>query len=1217
MRKVISALCMTLLLSHAYSQKTLNQKLSGTDGTSNHFTRLDASEQVSFNPQNARAIFGLDVSSDLLLLNTESDNLGMTHYRYYQTYNGIPVENSMYIVHTQQGKLTGMSGSVITAFDKNAVAKSKPSLSKVNAISAATKYVGAQKYAWEDANFEQRIKMRKGANATYYPSPQLVWYGGDDDINPKDLKLAYKIDIYSIAPRDRKFIFVDAANGKVLGFKQELMHSDTTGTAATGYSGTQTIHSDLNGSSYRLRDLTKGNGIITLHASGTHADYTSTSPNWTLTGADKWALDAHFGVAATWSFYKTTFNRNSVDNAGYALTSWVNDASNTDNADWDGSEMDYGNLSSNGNGVTGIDVTGHELTHGVTQYTCNLTYSKEPGAMNESMSDIMGKSVQFFAKPSDNSWILSNDMNWEIRSFANPNADGQPDTYQGTDWASTSTSTSSNDYGGVHTNSGVGNFMFYLLVTGGSGTNDKGSVYNVSGIGLAKADQIIYRTETVYLTSTSKYADWRTACINAATDLYGATSNELIQVENAWYAVGIGTAGGTACTTPTGLAAGTLKDTSAVISWTAVSGSTGYTLQWKLSSASTWTTVTGITTNSYTLHPLTAGTSYQVQVANVCSSTSSSSYSTAVTFSTTGTAPCTVPTGEATGSITSSSAVFSWTAVSSAVSYNIQYRIVGSSTWSTGTSTTASFSATGLTINSNYEWQVATVCSSGPTAFSASTNFTTLGLTYCTSVGGKLDGITNVTFNTINNTTSGTTAGYTDYTASQSTTVSTGSTYTLTVKINTGGNYTNYAKAWIDWNHDGTFSTSTEEYNLGTATNVTNGNSSLSPLSITVPAGAVIGTTRMRVSTQYNAAPTPCNASFDGEVEDYSVVVAAGSSCVTPSGLAVSSITNTTATASWTAVSGSTGYTLQYKLSSASTWTTVTGITTTSYNFTGLTLGTSYQVQVANVCSATSSSAYSSAVSFTTTGGTITYCASSGSTTYEYIKTVALNTINHTVANDGGYGNYTSTSTALTAGTAYTIKLTPGFASSSYKEYWTVYIDYNQDGTLNGTGETVAKGTTSSTTAVSISFTVPTTAKNGATRMRVQMGYGSQPTNPCATLSSGGDVHDYTVNISGGTGLQPGFAAIPSRSSVLKIWPNPTSGGTTNISYQLAKEGQVSARIVDLSGRNVQTIDLGNQTAGAHTYTINSLMHVINGNYMIVLYQNNEVISRNKMVILK
>lgn len=673
--------------------------------------------------------------------------------------------------------------------------------------------------------------------------------------------------------------------------------------------------------------------------------------------------------------------------------------------------------------------------------------------------------------------------------------------------------------------------MFYLLVTGGSGTNDIGNAFSVSGIGLAKADQIIYRTQTVYLTSTSQYADWRTACINAATDLYGAGSNEVIQVQNTWYAVGIGTAGGSSCTTPTGLAASSITNTSATFTWTAVTGSTGYNVQYRAVGTTAWTAGTA-TSNTINATGLTARTNYEVQVQNKCSATSTSSFSTSATFTTTGTAPCNTPTGMTTGSITGSSAVFSWTAVSGATGYKIQYRAVGAASWTSASSTSASYTASGLSLTTSYEWQVQTVCSGGGTsAFTASTNFSTTGISYCTSVGGKLDGITNVTFNTINNTTSATTIGYTDYTATQSTGVSTGNTYTLSVKLNTGGNYTNYAKAWIDWNHDGTFSTTTEEYNLGTAVNVTNGLTTLSPLSITVPAGAYIGSTRMRVSTQYNAAPTPCNASFDGEVEDYTVIVSTGSgtSCGVPVGLAASGITNTTATLGWSAVSGATSYSLQWKLSSAATWTTVAGLTTTSYNLTGLTAGAAYQFQVSAVC-ASGTSAYSSPVSFTTTGGTISYCASKGTTTYEYIKTVALGSINHTVANDGGYGNYTSLSTPLTAGTAYTINLTAGFASTTYTEYWTVYIDYNQDGVLNGTGEVVATGTSSGSTAKSLTFTVPTTVKNGATRIRVQMNYGSSSTNPCATLTYG-DVHDYTATISGGTGLQPNGFATPVFSS--------------------------------------------------------------------------------------
>jgi len=146
-----------------------------------------------------------------------------------------------------------------------------------------------------------------------------------------------------------------------------------------------------------------------------------------------------------------------------------------------------------------------------------------------------GNLFSFYAKPSDINWQLSNDMGWIIRDMSNPNFVSQPDTYMGQYWYA-----GTGDNGGVHTNSGVGNFMFYLLSQGGSGTNDNGDSYAVTGIGLDKAQQIIYRTQTVYLTPTSTYNDWKDACISAATDLYGSGGAAVTQVKNAWHAVGVG-----------------------------------------------------------------------------------------------------------------------------------------------------------------------------------------------------------------------------------------------------------------------------------------------------------------------------------------------------------------------------------------------------------------------------------------------------------------------------------------------------------------------------------------------------------------------------------------------------------------------------------------------------------------------------------------------------
>ncbi len=144
---------------------------------------------------------------------------------------------------------------------------------------------------------------------------------------------------------------------------------------------------------------------------------------------------------------------------------------------------------------------------------------------------------------------------------------------------------------------------------------------------------------------------------------------------------------------------------------------------------------------------------------------------------------------------------------------------------------------------------------------------------YCTSSGNTdfETGITLVSFNTINNATDPLkTNGYEDFTA-LSTNVILGSTHNLTVNVNTDGNYTNNTFAWIDWNQNGDFNDIGESYNLGMATNVSNGSTTNSPFVITIPATASIGSTRMRVATRYSSNPTPCETSFDGEVEDYTI----------------------------------------------------------------------------------------------------------------------------------------------------------------------------------------------------------------------------------------------------------------------------------------------------------------------------------------------------------
>ncbi len=143
------------------------------------------------------------------------------------------------------------------------------------------------------------------------------------------------------------------------------------------------------------------------------------------------------------------------------------------------------------------------------------------------------------------------------------------------------------------------------------------------------------------------------------------------------------------------------------------------------------------------------------------------------------------------------------------------------------------------------------------------------------------------------------------------------------------------------------------------------------------------------------------------------------------------------------------------------------------------------------------------------------YCSANGSnTTYEWINKVVFGSINNTSGNNGGYGNYTNLSTNLTAGSAYTINLTPGFGGASYTEYWRVWIDYNGDLDWADAGEQVAQGTGSS--VVNLSFTVPAGTPGGTKRMRIAMKYGGYASS-CGTFTYG-EVEDYNVVIGGSGG---------------------------------------------------------------------------------------------------
>ena len=515
------------------------------------YVQFDVAKAPAFSekPDFINLFVGASASATAQLMRKENDDLGFTHYRYQQTLHNVPIEGAEYLYHVKNGKVLTANGFWLTEDAlKTIERKTRDQVTENAAFKAALLYINADQYKWDLPEEEALLKKETGDKmATFLPKGEKVFVKYTEEWQTSGIRLAWKFDIYAHEPMSRRFIFIDAENGRVLTEIEQIHNTDVSGTAATAYSGTKTIVSDNYGTGlYRLREsangLGRGKGINTYNLKnktnyGGAVDFTNSSATWTTTGANQFALDAHFGAEATYDYYKLIHNRNSIDNAGFAINSYVHYSRNYVNAFWDGSRMTYGDGSGSVTPLTALDVCGHEITHGLTSKTANLTYSNESGALNESFSDIFGTAVEFFAKPTNGqgNWTIGEDMNYIIRNMANPNQFSDPDTYKGTYWyAGTS------DNGGVHTNSGVQNYWFYLLTQGGSGTNDKGTAFSVTGLGIDKAAKITFRSLTVYLTSAAQYANARTQAIQAATDLYGATSTEVIQTTNAWCAVGVG-----------------------------------------------------------------------------------------------------------------------------------------------------------------------------------------------------------------------------------------------------------------------------------------------------------------------------------------------------------------------------------------------------------------------------------------------------------------------------------------------------------------------------------------------------------------------------------------------------------------------------------------------------------------------------------------------------
>ncbi|SCF50103.1 Zn-dependent metalloprotease [Streptomyces sp. LcepLS] len=452
---------------------------------------------------------GLGAQEELHVKDVVKDRDGTVHTRYDRTYQGLKVLGGDLVVHTaKSGKQLGVNRA------------SKAGL-KVDTSPKTLKAApdNATKVVWAPRDSSPVLAYESVAKSV------------EKDGTPSEIHTV-----------------TDATSGKRLarwdGVETGLGHSEYNGDVDLGTSGSA--------GSYTLTDAERG-GHKTYNldngSSGTGTLFTDDDDEWgdgTASDPQTAAVDAAYGAAETWDYYKDVHGRSGIAGDGKGATSRVHYGNNYVNAFWQDSCfcMTYGDGAGNAAPLTALDVAAHEMSHGVTAATAGLVYSGESGGLNEATSDIMATAVEFYSNTDEDpgDYLIGEkiDINGDgspLRYMDEPSKDGASRDYWSSDLGNTD----------VHYSSGPANHFFYLLSEGSGAKTVNGVSYDsptydgstVTGIGIDKAAQVWFKALSEYMTSTTDYADAREATLSAAGDLYGADSAEYQAVDAAWAAINV------------------------------------------------------------------------------------------------------------------------------------------------------------------------------------------------------------------------------------------------------------------------------------------------------------------------------------------------------------------------------------------------------------------------------------------------------------------------------------------------------------------------------------------------------------------------------------------------------------------------------------------------------------------------------------------------------
>lgn len=499
-----------------------------------------------------------NAENEFVLKSITTDINQVDHLTFDQYYNSIPVYGGQYKVHLDANGPYMANGRYYPT----------PKLKNLQPTISAD---AANDLVKNDVSRITKFKVLPANELQYVENhqqftTQLVIYHVKNNSTLE--RLCWHIQVYPNMIKRYEY-FIDAMTGEILNSFNNLcgVHDNHEVTCGDPLDGAKTANAiDLNntsrtidtyqvGSTYYMEDASKSmfkaasstmpnspdGAIVTLDGlnnspSSQNFNYTLVSSN-NNTWSDKASVSAHYNASQCYKYYLSTHNRIGVDGKGGNILSFVNisddNGGGLDNAYWNGAAMFYGNGAVDFKPLAGgLDVGGHEMSHGVVGTTANLEYQGESGALNESYADVFGAMIERLNWTMGETVVkLSSFPSGALRSFSDPHNGGsslndpgwQPkhvnEKYNGTQ-----------DNGGVHINSGIPNYAFYLFTTS-------------AGVTKEISEKVYYKALTDYLVKSSIFIDERAAVIQAAKDLYGAASPIVTAAANAFTSVGIGSGG--------------------------------------------------------------------------------------------------------------------------------------------------------------------------------------------------------------------------------------------------------------------------------------------------------------------------------------------------------------------------------------------------------------------------------------------------------------------------------------------------------------------------------------------------------------------------------------------------------------------------------------------------------------------------------------------------